>query len=64
MENKRKISVVLPSDVFRRFSAYCTHQGYKKGPLIARLIREHMDDESVGVNGERDSLRVDHPRKR
>ena len=55
MESKRKISVFLPADLFRRFNAYCVNRGYKKSPLIARLIREHMDEEDISANGERDT---------
>lgn len=43
MQSKRKISVFLPTDLFERFNAYCTDQGFKKSPLVARLIREHME---------------------
>ncbi len=59
MSGNKRISVLLPPDVFRRFNAYCADQGYKKSPLIARLIREHMDEESVSAHGERDTSRGD-----
>jgi len=39
----KKISVLLGSDEFQRFEAYCERQGHKKSTLIARLIREHLD---------------------
>lgn len=42
MSGSKRISVLLPSDVYRHFEAYCAEQGYKKSTLIARLIREHL----------------------
>jgi hypothetical protein len=39
-----KITVLLDVDEFQRFEAYCEAQGFKKSTLIARLIREHLDD--------------------
>jgi hypothetical protein len=64
MQSRRKISVFLPFDLFERFNVHCTNQGFKKSPLIARLIREYMerghnnavgrrDDESVHATGKR-----------
>lgn len=58
MESKRKVSVFLPTHLFQRFNAYCANQGYKKSPLIARLIRELLDGESMNENGKRDTNRV------
>jgi hypothetical protein len=49
MDVKNRISVVLTSEEFDRFSAYCTEKGHKKSTLIKRLIREHLDDESYGM---------------
>ena len=44
-----KISVLLPPDAATRFNAYCHERGYKKSPLIVRLIREHLDRENFSV---------------
>ncbi len=45
MSSKRvKISVLLDSEEFQRFDAYCEQQGFKKSTLIARLIRDHLDE--------------------
>ena len=45
MSGKRvKISVLLGSKEFDRFDAYCQERGFKKSTLIARLIREHLDE--------------------
>lgn len=44
MSRKRvKISVLLDSQEFDRFDAYCHERGFKKSTLIARLIRDHLD---------------------
>jgi hypothetical protein len=40
-----KISVLLASTEARRFGTYCKQKGYKKSSLIARLVREHLDEE-------------------
>jgi hypothetical protein len=44
-----KITVLLDTDEFGRFDAYCDAQGFKKSTLIARLIREHLDTEKFGM---------------
>ena len=45
MNRKRvKISVLLDSKEFDRFDAFCQERGFKKSTLIARLIRDHLDD--------------------
>lgn len=45
MRRKRvKISVLLDSEEFDRFDAYCHQSGFKKSSLIARLIRDHLDE--------------------
>ena len=47
--NPVKISVLLPPDAAARFDAYCRERGYKKSPLIGRLIREHLTRENFSV---------------
>ncbi len=45
MKRRRaKISVLLDSEEFDRFDAYCQERGFKKSTLIARLIRDHLDE--------------------
>ena len=45
MSRKRiKISVLLDPKEFDRFDAYCQERGFKKSTLIARLIRDHLDE--------------------
>ena len=53
MQGKRKISVFIPPDLFERFNSYCADQGFKKSPLIARLIREHMEGENINAYAKR-----------
>ena len=50
MNRKRmKISVLLDSEEFDRFDAYCQERGFKKSTLIARLIRDHLDESAPDV---------------
>jgi hypothetical protein len=44
-----KISVLLASPEARRFGTYCKQKGYKKSSLIARLVREHLDEEHFKI---------------
>jgi metal-responsive CopG/Arc/MetJ family transcriptional regulator len=64
MDSRRKISVVLQGNLFQQFTTYCANQGYKKSPLIARLIREHMDEEGSSDAVKRDINRIDRPTKK
>jgi len=53
MDRKRaKISVLLDSEEFDRFDAYCQERGFKKSTLIARLIRDHLDESVSDVQSE------------
>lgn len=47
MNDKRinKVSVLLPSEEFDRFTSYCEKYGFKKTSLIQRLIKTHLDTE-------------------
>lgn len=40
-----RVQVLMPRAEADRFGAYCREKGYKKSPLIARLVREHLDKE-------------------
>jgi metal-responsive CopG/Arc/MetJ family transcriptional regulator len=40
-----RIQVLLPPDEAERFEDYCRERGFKKSTLIARLIREHLEQE-------------------
>lgn len=64
MQSRRKISVFLSADLFERFNAHCTDQGFKKSPLIARLIREYMEPGPSNAVGKRDEEAVHATRKR
>jgi len=52
VDEKFKVSVVVPADEFERFDSYCAEKGFKKSTLIVRLIREHMDREGYRAQGQ------------
>ena len=39
----KKVSVLLDSEEYERFEAFCEERAFKKSTLIVRLIREHLD---------------------
>ena len=41
-----RVQVLLPRPEANRFDAYCRKKGYKKSPLIARLVREYLNRET------------------
>lgn len=45
MADPVRVQVLLPPDEAERFDGYCRKRGFKKSTLIARLIREHLDQE-------------------
>ena len=47
-----KVTVLLSSAEFRRLAAYCEKKGFKKSTLIARLVRDHLDDEGFAEPAE------------
>ena len=49
MSNPVRVQVLIPKAEADRFDAYCREKGYKKSPLIARLVREYLDRESFNV---------------
>lgn len=51
MAQTAKISVLLDRAEADRFDAYCKEKGFKKSPLIARLIREHLQKEGYARQG-------------
>lgn len=46
-----RVSVLLKRDEFERFDAYCEKYGYKKSTLIARLVRDFLNQEEFEVEG-------------
>ncbi len=40
-----RVQMLMPRAEADRFGDYCREKGYKKSPLIARLVREHLDRE-------------------
>jgi hypothetical protein len=49
MTEHPKVSVLLDPAEADRFDAYCKSRGFKKSTLVARLIREHMDQEGFAA---------------
>ena len=45
MADPVRIQVLMPKAEADRFDAWCREKGYKKSPLIARLVREYLDRE-------------------
>jgi metal-responsive CopG/Arc/MetJ family transcriptional regulator len=44
----RKVTVLMPADLFTRFDAYCRRGGFKKSTLIARLVRDLLAEAESG----------------
>jgi hypothetical protein len=42
-----RVQVLLTPKESERFNAYCARNGFKKSTLIAKLVREYLDRESV-----------------
>ena len=47
-----RIQVLMTREEAERFERYCLERGYKKSTLIARLIREHLDQEKYRTQRE------------
>jgi hypothetical protein len=45
--SSKKITVLLDESCFRRFDQFCQEKGFKKSTLLARLIREFMERETL-----------------
>ena len=43
-QKRTKITVLLDNEEFTRFHAYCELKGFKKSTLIARLIRDFLNE--------------------
>ena len=46
MVDQVRVQVLIPKQEADRFFAYCREKGFKKSPLIVRLIREHLEEEA------------------
>ena len=44
-----KLTVLMSASEVERFDAYCREKGYKKSPLVVRLIREHLTREGFAL---------------
>jgi hypothetical protein len=45
MGDLHRVQVLLRAGEAERFARFCLQRGYKKSTLIARLIREHLNQE-------------------
>lgn len=61
---KSKVTVLLSEEEFARLDAYCTERGFKKSTLLARLAREHMNDEGFETQMEMFERRPEKPASR
>lgn len=46
MSDLVRVQVLMSKAEADRFDSYCREKGYKKSPLIARLVRDHLDSET------------------
>ena len=51
-QERKAITVLLKTEEFSRFEDYCDLRGFKKSTLIARLIRDHLNEQ--GFHRQRD----------
>ena len=54
-----RVQVLMSKAEADQFDTYCRKKGYKKSPLIARLVREHLDRESSDL--QQDLFNADQP---
>lgn len=47
--NGTKISVLLTAAEYECLDRYCRTKGYKKSPLLVRLVREHLSREGFRI---------------
>ena len=47
-----RVQVLMPRPEADRFNTYCRDKGYKKSPLIARLVREYLNKENYNPQPE------------
>ena len=43
------VQVLFHQEEAERFNAYCREKGFKKSPLIARLVRKHLNREAFNA---------------
>lgn len=58
MTDNIRVQVIMKPEEAERFERYCHQRGHKKSTLIARLIRDHLDDENFQPQAERFSQPV------
>ncbi|WP_409020531.1 hypothetical protein [Brevundimonas vesicularis] len=52
MSDNIRVQVLMKPEEANRFEQYCHQRGHKKSTLIARLIRDHLDDENFQPQAE------------
>ncbi|MNK14030.1 hypothetical protein D3C87_321240 [compost metagenome] len=52
MSDNIRVQVLMKPEEADRFERYCHQRGHKKSTLIARLIRDHLDDENFQPRAE------------
>lgn len=50
-KKREQVTVLLDATEYERFEAYCVQRGFKKSTLIARLIRDYLDNERFRFQG-------------
>ena len=58
----KRITVLLPDNLFDRFESFCDSNGFKKSTLIARLVRDHLDHQA-STGTEEGFLRAADPKR-
>lgn len=51
-KKRKSINVILDMSGYRRFQKFCVERGYKKSTLVARLIRDYLDNEKFMMQSE------------
>lgn len=52
MSDNIRVQVLMKPEEADRFERFCRQRGHKKSTLIARLIRDHLDDENFQPQAE------------
>lgn len=51
-KKRKSVNVILDVSEYRRFQKFCFDRGYKKSTLVARLIRDYLDNEKFMMQSE------------
>ena len=47
-----KVTVLLDPSEFERLDSYCERRGFKKSTLLARLVRDYLDNEGFHIQSQ------------